>query len=60
MDETPMYLSPRTWYRHRRVVINAVLFGRRLQVWLWGARVMPGQSRLGHFRVDEFMFWRIK
>lgn len=49
--------NPRTWAVWNRTLLNVRLWDRHLQVWMWGARVIPSETGANCFRVDRLLFF---
>lgn len=53
-------MNARLWARHNRVILNALIMGRHVQVWAFGWRVVrtTHPDNLGvRFRVDQVFWW---
>lgn len=46
------------WWRHNRTILNLRLGRRYLQVWAWGARIMPSEDGRSFWALHQVLWWR--
>lgn len=53
MSLRPLPFLP--WLRANRVLLNVRLGDKHLQVWAWGARIIPAETGPSAWRVDQVL-----
>ena len=52
------WMTPQEWWKHRKVILNARLWNKHLQVWCFSWRIMKPESRRNRFKLWELFIWR--